>query len=232
MLNVNGNNVSITGYADTTVARKTAWPGASIRPLPNSKTEFLISSSSASDTYTGTGARTVRVTYLNSGLNQKAVDITLAGQTPVPLGEPASFVQSIEITSAGTSGSNVGVIYCGSGVVTAGVPATVYDLIPIAYGASQSLSFTVPLGKRFLLKGLNVNSIDTTLELTIFVCKIRNSATSVIAGHTFAGVKPILHSEHVFSQSFVFNAGETVSIEVFGHLGTDPLFTEFNGEYL
>jgi len=232
MLNVNGNNVSITGYADTTVARKTAWPGASIRPIPSSKTEFLISSSSASDTYTGTGARTVRVTYLNSGLSQKSVDLILAGQTPVPLGEPASFVQSVEVTSAGTSRSNVGVIYCGSGVVTAGVPATIYDLIPIAYGASQSLSFTVPLGKKFLLKSLRVNSIDVTSEHTVFVCKIRNSATVVIAGHTFAGVKPTLHSEHVFSQAFVFSAGETISLEISGDLGSDPFFVELSGEYL
>lgn len=232
MLNVNGNNVSITGYADTTVARKTAWPGASIRPLPNSKTEFLISSSSASDTYTGTGARTVRVTYLNSGLNQKTVDIILAGQTPMPLGEPASFVQSIEITSAGTSRSNVGVIYCGSGVVTAGVPATVYDLIPIAYGTSQSLSFTIPLGKRFLLKGLFVNSIDVVSEHTVFICKIKNSATVVLGGHAFGGIKPSLHSEHIFSKAFVFSAGETLSLEVFGDLGSDPLFVELSGEYL
>jgi hypothetical protein len=173
MLNVNGNNVSITGYADTTVARKTAWPGVLIRPLPSSKTEFLISSSSASDTYTGTGARTVRVTYLNSGLNQKSVDLILAGQTPVLLGEPASFVQSVEVTSAGTSRSNVGVIYCGSGAVAAGVPTIIYDLIPIAYGASQSLSFTVPLGKKFLLKGLHVDSLDATLELTTYVVKLK-----------------------------------------------------------
>lgn len=71
-----------------------------------------ISSSSASDTAAGTGARKVTITYLDQGGGGPFTEtITLNGVTSVPtVANNISYIESIVVSEVGATGSNVGTI--------------------------------------------------------------------------------------------------------------------------
>ena len=59
----------------------------------------------------GTGAQTVRVTYLDDDFNQAYEDVTMNGTTEVELTEQnISFIQKAEITASGTGLASAGAI--------------------------------------------------------------------------------------------------------------------------
>jgi len=69
-------------------------------------------SSNANDTAAGTGARTVRVTYLNTSFELKTEDVTLNGTTAVnTVATDIAFLERMEVITVGTQGGgNVGTI--------------------------------------------------------------------------------------------------------------------------
>lgn len=70
-----------------------------------------VKSTSASDTAAGTGARTVRLTYLTSAFVLKTEDITLNGTTAVAtVGTDIAYVESMVVLTAGSGGGNAGTI--------------------------------------------------------------------------------------------------------------------------
>lgn len=71
-----------------------------------------IASSSANDTAAGTGARTVCLTYYdNLGAGPKEEELTLNGTTGVnTVATDIQFIESIDVCTVGSTGSNVGVI--------------------------------------------------------------------------------------------------------------------------
>jgi len=50
------------------------------------------------------------------------------------------------VTTAGTSLANEGIIYIGTGTVTSGVPATIYNVIAAGFNNATSSQYTVPAG--------------------------------------------------------------------------------------
>jgi len=48
------------------------------------------------------------------------------------------------VTTAGTGLANAGIIYIGSGTVTSGVPATIYNVISVGYNNATSSQYTIP----------------------------------------------------------------------------------------
>jgi len=108
--------------------------------------QMTVSSSSASDTSAGTGARTVLITGLDANYAVITETVTLNGQTAVTTTNSFLRINSMLVTSAGTGLANAGVIYIGSGTVTSGVPATIYNLISIGYNSATSSQYTVPAG--------------------------------------------------------------------------------------
>lgn len=105
-----------------------------------------ISSSSADDTAAGTGARTVLVSGLDANYEPISETVTLNGRTAVNTIKSYLRVLSITALTAGSGGGNAGVIYAGTGVVTAGVPAVVHEIVPIGMNKSQTGAYTVPAG--------------------------------------------------------------------------------------
>jgi len=79
---------------------------------PGSAVQRSVSSSSASDTSAGTGARTVEITYYDNTLaGPFTVTLTLNGTTAVNTGvTDIRFIESIKIKTVGSNGSNVGII--------------------------------------------------------------------------------------------------------------------------
>jgi hypothetical protein len=138
--------VTVSGYNSDV---DTAWE--MITPIgdlsyPASALQMTVSSSSASDTSAGTGARTVLITGLDANYAVISETVTMNGQTAVTTTNSFLRINAMLVTTAGTGLANAGIIYIGSGTVTSGVPATIYNLISSGYNNATSSQYTVPVG--------------------------------------------------------------------------------------
>jgi len=149
-------SVVVFGYnPDVDTARVTVWPYTGIIPFPAAALQLKVSSSDANDTAAGTGARTVYVAGLDANYNEIEEIVTLNGQTAVLTTQSFLRVNNAYVATAGSGLSAAGDIYFGDGVVTAGVPATVYDTIKFDYNQRITGSYTVPAGyTAYLVQGL------------------------------------------------------------------------------
>jgi len=140
-------SVVVFGYnPDVDTLRVTVWPYTGILPLPAAALQMKVSSSSADDTANGTGARTVFVAGLDANHNEISEIVTLNGQTAVLTTQFFLHINNAYVATAGSGLSAAGDIYFGDGTVTAGVPATVYDLLKFDYNQRITGSYTVPAG--------------------------------------------------------------------------------------
>jgi len=111
-----------SGGPNTVAIRKTAYNE------PTAEAQRSIASSSANDTSAGTGARTVRITYLDSSLTgKKTEDIALNGTTGVNTSNSdIHYIEKVEVLTAGSNESNVGTITLyGSTNKTGGIVGTI-----------------------------------------------------------------------------------------------------------
>jgi hypothetical protein len=86
-------------------------------------TQMSLASSSANDTAAGTGARQVKITYLDStGVSLNTVTITLNGTTYVNAGvTDMCFIEKMEVISVGSLGFNSGTLTLKSSTAGSGV---------------------------------------------------------------------------------------------------------------
>ena len=94
-----------------------------------------ISSASTDDAAAGTGCRTVLITGLSAAYVVISETVTLNGQTAVNTTLSYLRITNIQPATFGAGGVSAGIIYAGTGVVTTGVPATLY--LQCAAGASD-----------------------------------------------------------------------------------------------
>ena len=138
---------------DVDDALETIWTQGGLYSYLSATTILKVSSSSTDDTAAGTGARTVEIFGLDGNYNEISETVTLNGQTAVNTTNSYLRINRGVVRSAGSGGQNAGVIYAGTGTVTAGVPANKY--LSIAIGDNQTLMalWTVPAGyTAFLLQ--------------------------------------------------------------------------------
>lgn len=133
-----GNNPDINGSLET------IWSQGGIYSYPAAAIQMKVSSSSASDTALGTGARTVFVYGLDANYREISETVTLDGQTAVLTTNSYLRVSRAYVVTAGSGGTAAGDIYVGTGVVTAGVPATVYAVITLGENQTTMAVWTVP----------------------------------------------------------------------------------------
>ena len=140
-------SVTVFGYnGDVDTSMETVWPYGGILPFPANALQLSVSSDSANDTAAGTGARTVYVAGLDANHNQISETVTMNGQTAVLTTRSFLHINQCYVVTTGSGNSAAGSIYFGTGTVTLGVPATVYDLIQFDYNARITGSYTVPAG--------------------------------------------------------------------------------------
>lgn len=149
-------NVTVFGFnPDVDTTQVSVWPLPSLITFPSSALQMTVSSTSANDTSAGTGARTVVVQGLDANYNEVTETVTLNGQTPVTMAASLLRVNYAYVATAGSGNSAAGDIYIGTGTVTAGVPATAYDIIKLDYNNTTTGSYTVPAGyTAYLSQGL------------------------------------------------------------------------------
>jgi len=140
-------NVTVFGFnPDVDTTQVSVWPLPSLITFPASAIQMTVSSTSANDTSAGTGARTVVVQGLDANYNEVTETVTLNGQTAVTMAASLLRVNYAYVATAGSGNSAAGDIYIGTGTVTAGVPATVYDIIKFDYNNTTTGSYTIPAG--------------------------------------------------------------------------------------
>lgn len=140
-------NVTVFGFnPDVDTTQVSVWPLPSLITFPSSAIQMTVSSSSADDTSAGTGARTIVVQGLDQNYNEVTETVIMNGQTAVTMTASLLRVNYAYVATAGSANSAAGDIYIGTGLVTAGVPATVYDIIKLDYNNTTTGSYTVPAG--------------------------------------------------------------------------------------
>lgn len=140
-------NVTVFGFnPDVDQTQVSVWPLQSLITFPATALQMTVSSTSASDTSAGTGARTIVVEGLDANYNEITETVTMNGQTAVTMTNALLRVNYAYVATAGSGNSAAGDIYIGTGTVTAGVPATVYDVIKFDYNVTTTGSYTIPAG--------------------------------------------------------------------------------------
>lgn len=140
--------VHIFGYnPDVDSANEeTVWTAGGLYQHLSSPATMTVSSSSASDTSAGVGARTIYILGINSTGGEVSEIVTLNGQTPVNTTHTYTEIQRCNVVTAGSTAHNVGNISIGTGTVTSGVPAVIYGHILATENASLMGHYTVPIG--------------------------------------------------------------------------------------
>jgi hypothetical protein len=131
---------------DVDDALETVWAEGGLYSYLSAATVLKVSSSSTADTSAGTGARTVQLYGLDADYNEINETVTLNGQTAVNTTNSFLRINRMVVRTAGTGGTNAGVIYAGTGTVTTGVPANKYATVAIGDGQSLMALWTVPAG--------------------------------------------------------------------------------------
>jgi hypothetical protein len=140
-------SLTIFGYNDDVdTSPETIWPQGGILPYLTSATVLSVSSDSANDASGGTGARTVRIDGLDGNHNTITETVTLNGLTAVSTVNQYLHINGLYVATAGSLNGAAGNIYFGTGTVTLGIPANIYDVIKFDYNTRLTGSYTVPAG--------------------------------------------------------------------------------------
>lgn len=152
-----------------------------------------IVSSSANDTAAGTGARTVRVGYIDTSNNLVvSADITLNGTTPVALAFKANFILWMETT---TVGSNT--VAAGNIILRIAAAGATQEQITAGGNRSLSARFMVPVGYHGYITGWGINAIGTTQDARLRATVRTRSRT--------------LGTDYVFQSVYYLGAGANAS---------------------
>lgn len=196
--------VALHGSAAGVTSQVDLWSGAITRTLPAAGFTVGVSSSSASDTAAGTGARTIEVDIIDTSYIPHTLTLTLSGQTKV---SDTSYVgtafriNDIRVITTGSGLANAGdlYVYDASDTVTAGVPQTstkIFHKVLTGENVGRGLFYTVPAGCQMQLThfrgGFNdlVNTNRSALLEVAIIALSGIKTTLPIAGQLQDGSGP------------------------------------------
>jgi len=131
---------------DLDTSLETIWSGSSIYTYPAAATFMNLTSTDVDDVPLDTGAWNVTIFGLDANYNQINETLQLNGQTRVQTTNQYLRVFRAFIRETGTTLSNEGIIYLGTGATVAGVPANIYLMIDQNYGQTMMTQYTIPDG--------------------------------------------------------------------------------------
>jgi len=144
--NIPGHSILyLSGYDDDVDTTKNAiWSQNALYVYPTSAIPMNVSSSSAQDKPAGTGAYNITIFGLDADYKQINETVTLNGQIAVPTTNSYFRINKMNVNYAGSSETNVGDIYIGTGTPVAGVLPVIYYIISANKGESSVAVFTIP----------------------------------------------------------------------------------------
>jgi hypothetical protein len=219
--------IFIAGNVAPAAGFRTAWTGNSIIPIMQGlRQKLTVSSTSANDTFTGTGAREVRIEGLDDRLNPIEIVAILNGQTAVELEDVFAHVNYAYVIAAGSTGYNEGIIHVGVGTVAAGVPATSYEQIAIRDSVAHTVRYVVPTQKRLYIKRIGMSRLSDKSFL-VDVKKYYNGVWQILDSFAF-------HTGdlcHIYDTPIVIFSGEAFAVEISSDKGTgEQVYVKVFGE--
>ena len=162
------------GYnPDVDTQEETVWGNAGNYIWLDSAVTMFVSSTSANDSGTGIGARTILIQGLDEDYNEIEETITLNGQTQVTTQLSYLRVYRAFVTLAGSNEGTSGVIYIGSSGATGGVPnSAVYASISIG-NQTQIAAYTVPAGYTLYVDEINFTAAVSQAQKLVH-CKFNS----------------------------------------------------------
>jgi hypothetical protein len=161
-----------------------------------------IASASANDSSAGTGARTVKITYLDStGAGPFTETVTLNGTTYVnTVATNICYIEQMDVLTVGSTGSNVGILTLKA--ATAGGGATIGTI-----NATDRQTFWahhyVPTGKESNITGVSVSHNGTTVGSGgVFVVKSQMLNSSIAAETQLTDFIRLYGQSSTFARSY------------------------------
>ena len=186
--------------------------GADYTGFPSETETLQVLSSSAADTSAGTGARTVRVFYLDANkncfdANEEFLyeDFTLNGTTPVTGTATASRVWLATLLSSGSGNTNAGVITVRHSTTTANVFTAIYANT----GQSETSNFTICSGYKAYLEQVAATMLDNNTNRGKIALIRRLSDGTQILERPFI-VSTAFETERGDLKGVEFNAAEDI----------------------
>lgn len=232
--------VAIQGHnEDLTTNKITLAPGLTTEILTQSDLDTTaatvqVASTSANDVNTtGTGLRTLAIIGLDAaGAAQTETVTTLNGQTAVATTATFSAVYGIRGLTAGTTGSNEGVIWVGNGTFAAGVPPTPYISTDIGFNKSLTGYYVVPAAKTFygiqFIASLAAANKDVELFIETSadgVFWVTEAVFGVVQGDNIYGpilaMTGLVAGTHIRIQAEASAAGSDITVILDGYLVDD-----------
>lgn len=161
-------------------------------------------SSSADDASNGTGMRTMRVDGLDADYVPQTEDFVMSGVTPVVGTKLWSRVSRAYGLTAGSGGTNAGIVQVKHSTTT----ANVFAQIPVGYGSSYAGAWTVPAGCTDIVPVINIgvsNNVSTAQEALITLAHRRYGTSmwrygAVAVASTASPIDRQYVSGHVFPE--------------------------------
>ena len=160
------------------------WPTAVFQPV--------VASSNAVDAAAGTGARTIRVSYLDGDYAEQSEIVTLNGTTNVTMAaEDVLRIQDVRVVTAGSGGVTAGNITVKNADATVGY-------IGAGYNCNRQGVFTVPAGRRLFIVGVKLSATHTASNKRAILAITRR--TGAIFNTLWEAAMP----DGAFEESFSF----------------------------
>jgi len=133
-----------TGYnPDIDAGAEDLWSAGGLYVFPTTEQRMEIVSSSADDAAAGTGARTVKIWYLDSGFEEHTETVTLDGITPVETDATDIYrINAFRVMTAGDGGYSAGTID-----IRHLTDTPIYSRIAIGNNRARTSIYTVPKDK-------------------------------------------------------------------------------------
>ena len=225
-LNSTESSVLLSGYVTGhTSDVRDIWPISATTArinIPESLRIMSVSSSNSNDTEGGSGAQVINIGGIDRYQEIRSEIIKLNGQTEVKTQFAYTNILNVEVVETGSSGSNEGVIYVGSGTVAAGVPATPYFAMREFTGSAETLCFAIPENYEFTVEHIYI--VPKTFATTSFNWNIEEQTVAPFYSKTAAQQKRVLrysgmyrgprHSEMHFGFPMMFRAGTVFTMSV------------------
>lgn len=214
----------------TTTTFETLWPASTLHAFATGAISTpYASSSSTNDAAAGTGARTIRVTGVNTSYATFSEDVTLNGQTSVNLATANVLaINSITVLTAGSGGVNAGTVYVGNSTNSSGVPANAYNSIGVGHNKSLSAVYCVPADYTLLIHDFYLQAHHSTAG--IFDAKILSSENlGLVMTDTYVGHGYATHYAQRLKTPIKYNQKTQIQVQANATAGTPAISCVLSG---